>query len=224
MPDIQLPSNKKGATMNAPNVPVNTNPLGLDLGAFRLSDEECKRAKSASKLVYGLEFYLFEQCSDNLNSPVFHLSCEGQTQDGITIDLKADVGEVATNCPNSKRSFLKHESVTIEVSLSAVALADSGIMSFLEGRRLGENGNMRSYGHGAVKNYMAVLVDPESETAEIYPNVQYIPSSIQIKRAWNSEPSSKIMFTASKANIGDGKAFFSEVRSLTTSTDLPASY
>lgn len=214
MSDILMPKSTKASSMTAPNVPVNGNPLGLDLGEFRLTNEECRRANNASRLVYGVEFYLFEQCSENLNSPILHLNCEAQTQDGITIDLKAETGEIQTNCPGSKRSFLKTETMMIEVSLSAVALADNTIIDFLEGRRTGGSGNVRSYGHGAVKTYMVALVDRESLTAAIYPYVQYIPSSIQIKRAFNSEPSSKIMFTVSKADIGDGDPFFYEVRSI----------
>ena len=220
MADLIMPgaTPAKKTAMNAPNSSgtPSTNSLGLDLGDFRLTDEECRRAKGSRKLVYGLEFYLFEQCGENANTPVLHLTCEDQTADGITWDLKADTAEIATNCPNTKRSYLKHESMTLDVSLSAVALADPIILDFLEGRRASANGNMRSYGFGSIKTYTAVLVDRESMTAAIYPNTQYIPSSIQIKRAFNSEPSSKIMFTVSKADIGDGETFFYEVRSIAT--------
>lgn len=222
MSDILMPKSSKSSPMNGPNVPVNSNPLGLNLGEFRLTDEECRRANTASRLVYGVEFYLFEQCSENMNSPILYLNCEAQTQDGITIDLKAETGEIQTNCPGSKRSYLKTETMTLEVSLSAVALADSTIIDFLEGRKSSGNGNIRSYGHGAVKTYMVALVDRESMTAAIYPYVQYIPSSIQIKRAFNSEPSSKIMFTVSKANLGDGDPFFYEVRSIASNAPLAA--
>ncbi len=215
MTDVILPnSSKKGSSMNTPITPANPNPLGLDLGEFRLTSEECRRANQGAKLVYGLDFMLFEQCSNSMNTPILSINCEAQTADGITWDLKADTGEIATNCPNSKRSYLKHESMTIEVSLSAIALADRHIIDFLEGRRTAANGNVRSYGFGAVKTYIVALIDRESMTAAIYPSVQYIPSSIQIKRAWNSEPSSKIMFTVSKADMGDGDPFFYETRSI----------
>ena len=219
MTDIIMPSSpKKGSTMNTPHVPPNDNPLGLDLGEFRLTTDACKRANQSGYLVYGLEFYLFEQCSETMNSPILHLNCEAQTQDGITWDLKADTAEISTNCPNSKRSYLKHESMTIEVGLSAVALADPTIMDFLQGVRSAANGNLRTYGYGSIKTYTVALVDRQSMTAAIYPSVQYIPSSIQVKRAWNSEPSSKIMFTVSKADLGDGDPFFYEVRSIAPNT------
>lgn len=221
MTDIIMPSSpKKSSVMNATAPEPNNNPLGLDLGDFRLTSDACKRANQSGYLVYGLEFYLFQQCSDSMNSPILHLNCEAQTQDGITWDLKADTAEISTNCPNSKRSYLKHESMTIEVGLSAVALADPTIMDFLEGRRAAANGNLRSYGHGSIKTYTVALVDRQSMTAAIYPSVQYIPSSIQIKRAWNSEPSSKIMFTVSKADLGDGDPFFYEVRSIAATTQF----
>lgn len=219
MTDIIMPSSPKKATATNAVAPVqNDNPLGLDLGDFRLTSDACTRANQSGYLVYGLEFYLFQQCSDTMNLPILHLNCEAQTQDGITWDLKADTAEISTNCPNSKRSYLKHESMTIEVGLSAVALADPAIMDFLEGRRAAANGNLRSYGHGSIKTYTVALVDRQSMTAAIYPSVQYIPSSIQVKRAWNSEPSSKIMFTVSKADLGDGDPFFYEVRTIAANT------
>ena len=221
MTDIIMPNtSKKTASMNAPSMPVNDNPLGLDLGEFRLTSDACKRANQSGYLVYGLEFYLFEQCSETMNSPILHLNCEAQTQDGITWDLKADTAEISTNCPNSKRSYLKHESMTIEVGLSAVALADTAVMDFLQGVRTAANGSLRSYGYGAIRTYTVALVDRQSMTAAIYPSVQYIPSSIQVKRAWNSEPSSKIMFTVSKADLGDGDPFFYEVRSIAATTQF----
>ena len=82
MTDIIMPNtSKKTTSMNAPSMPVNDNPLGLDLGEFRLTSDACKRANQSGYLVYGLEFYLFEQCSDKMNSPILHLNCEAQTQE-----------------------------------------------------------------------------------------------------------------------------------------------
>jgi hypothetical protein len=59
-------------------------------------------------------------------------------------------------------------------------------------------------------------------TAAIYPDVQYVMDSIQVKKTFDSEPTSKIMLTVNKADIGDGDPFFYEVRSIAPNAPIPA--
>ena len=209
---IAMPKAPTKANTQAPQAGY----LGVDLGEFQLGTEECKKINGNGSLVRGLEFLLFPQCNNGAeaNKPIISIPCDYQTKDGITWALKHETGEISTNCPNETRLFTKKENMTLEVGLSAIALNDASMMDFLQGRIIGANGNVRATGFGAIRNYTAVLIDRESMTMAIYPNVQYKPDSVEVKYSYDNEPSSKIMFMVSKADLGDGQPFFYEVRSI----------
>jgi hypothetical protein len=209
----------KGGAMAPNNTPATPGKgyLGVDLGDFQMSPDECKKVNGSGSLVRGLEVLLFPQCQGdevNNNQPILSIKCEGQTKDGVTWDLKHETGEINTNCPNETRYYTKKEMMTVEVGISAITLNDEGFIGFSQGMVDGPNGNKRAIGYGAIRNYILVLLDRESGTMAIYPNVQYKPESVQIKYTFDSEPTSKIMFQVSKTDLGDGQPFFYEVRKI----------
>jgi hypothetical protein len=191
--------------------------LGVDLGEFQLGAEVCSESKGSGFHVRGVDFLLFPQCEGgNLSAPIINIPCGMQTKEGVTWKLDTETGEIETNCPGKKRKYLKDEMMTLTVSLNAIALNNSELMSLLQGRQTSPAGNMRIGGYGSLKRYIVALIDRESMTMAIYPDAQYVPESLEIKYAYDSEPSSEITFDISKVDLGDGQPFFYEVRSIAT--------
>jgi hypothetical protein len=197
---------------------------GIDLSQYLLSSETCiARNKSANK-VHGLDVALFPQCGSaaDLAKSIFYVGCEYQSKSGVTWSMKAETGEIETNCPGRKVMFMKREFVDIEVDLNANAIADSDLMDWVQGRRAAMGGAVRTHGFGSIRSYMLVLIDSVSSTMSIYPDVQYVPTNIDIKYAYDAPPTMKLMFTASLVDLGDGsEPFFSEVRSFVASPARP---
>ena len=208
---IMMPKAPNKANAQAPEAGY----LGVDLGEFQLGAEACSESKGYGFHIRGLEFLLFPQCeSGNLSTPIVSIPCGLQTKEGITWKLDTETGEIETNCPGKKRKYLKDEMMTLTVSLNAIALNNPELMALLQGRQTSAAGNMRIGGYGSLKRYIVALIDRESMTMAIYPDAQYIPESLEIKYAYDSEPSSEITFDISKVDLGDGQPFFYEVRSI----------
>lgn len=203
------------ASATAPTASATASHLGIDLGDYQLSKAACDRSNNNRSLIRGLELYLYPQCSmDGQNTPLLSIPCEYQTKEGITWAMEAETGEIETNCPGTTRKYMKKEMMKITVSINALALNDDSLLNMLQGRITGKTGNMRSIGFGAIRSFIIALVDRESGTVAIYPDVQYVPGEMSIKYSYDSEPSTELTFEVSKADIGDGEPFFYEVRTL----------
>ncbi len=215
---IQAPgANQKVAP--AANAAAGDNTFrGIDLSKYRLSDELCKSRNTNGNKVKGLSMALFPQCGDvkAMGKSVFYAGCDYQSKNGITWDLKTETGEIESNCRGKRSYFLKRSMIDIEIELNANALADEALMDWVQRRTRsgsGENAVVRAHGPRSIESYMLVLIDDISGTLAIYPDVQYLPASIQIKYVNDTPSTFKLMFNASEVDLGDGtEPFFYEVR------------